>query len=455
MAGQSKLVDAAIRCSCHEYVHPWTASCFCGACGLFLASIPASMRTYSIVYLLALVMKMRIPRLLDLKHTIIGIFKSSAFLSTNAYLFTLCVCLLRRLLGGFHFSTVAFMPTFIGSYAALCIERPARRTPLALYVANEATEALWNMLEARGLVRSIPNGQVLILGCSLTALLFMYRLGVHKGTVKDATFKALTILMARGEEGPVKTPAVTTTQSTCRQPLNFRSISAYVQLYDRMRNAKHPSCPHRQGCGTYALLGGLKPFVGGVGLQVGLKLLLNITKIVKLKMDWRKQIFNKGSLQLGLALGSFSLIFKAISCGLRNVCGHDSASFAIPAGLLGSIGLLQFPNITISLYVMWKTLQLLYNWGTKAGVLPELTHFNMILYSACTALLFHCAILEPNSIRSSYYKFLLTVSGGRTTRFNVRPFEAYGLKSQNQIFDTIKRLKIDMTSPFPTMPLTV
>jgi len=102
-----------------------------------------------------------------------------------------------------------------------------------------------------------------------------------------------------------------------------------------------------------------------------------------------------------------------ISCGLRHSCGYDSALFAIPAGLLGSIGLLQFPNITISMYVMWKALQLLYNWGHEEGVLPKVPHFNMILYSACTALLFHCAILEPSSMRSSYYKFLMDISGTR------------------------------------------
>lgn len=255
-------------------------------------------------------MKMRIPRLLDIKRTIIGILTSSAFLTTNAYLFSLMVCVVRRLVGGFYMSTVAFIPTFIASIAALCIERPARRTPLALYVANEGTEALWNMLESRGLVRSIPNGHVLILGCSLTALLYMYRRGVHKNKVKDVTFKALSILMAKGEEGPIKASEAPTTQTSCLHPFNFGSIAAYVQLYDRLRNSKHPSCSHREGCGTYAIVGGLKPFLGGVGLQVGLKLLLNIGRIVKLKMDWRKQIFNKNSLQLGLALGSFSLIFK-------------------------------------------------------------------------------------------------------------------------------------------------
>ncbi|EDV91316.1 transmembrane protein 135 [Drosophila grimshawi] len=454
MTVQSKLIDNAINCSCREYVHPWTSSCIASAGGMLLAAIPVTMRTYAVVYLLALVMKMRIPRLLDLQHTITGILKSTAFLTTNAYMFSLMVCLVRRFLGRFYASTVAFIPTFIGSFVALSIERPERRTPLALYVANVASEALWHMLEARGLVRSIPNGHVFILGCSLTALLYMYRMGVHKTKVKDATFKALSILIGKQEEGAIKTPQVTTKQNS-RQPFDFRSISAYIQLYDRVQKAKHPSCPHREGCGSYALLGGLKPFVGGIGLQVGLKLLLSIPNIIKMKMNWRKQIFNKGSLNLGLALGTFSLIYKAVSCSLRNVCGYDSATFAIPAGLLGSIGLLQFPNITISLYVMWKAMHMLYVWGIKEDVVPEIPHFNMILYSACTAVLFHCAILEAKTIRSSYYRFLFDMSGKRVSLFHVENFEGFGMKSKEQVNEVVKKLKIDLSSPLPITPLTV
>jgi len=37
----------------------------------------------------------------------------------------------------------------------------------------------------------------------------------------------------------------------------------------------------------------------------------------------------------------------------------------------------------------------------------------------------------------------------------VNPFEAYGLKSQDQINYVIKKLKIDMTSPFPNFSLSV
>ncbi|EDV41941.1 uncharacterized protein Dana_GF17245 [Drosophila ananassae] len=453
MAVQSKLAEIAFSCTCFEHNHPWTSSCAAGTAGMMLSAIPPALRTYCTVYLLALAMRGRIPSVKDLGRTVTGILQSTSFLALNASLYVFAVCQLRRLLGGFYFSTVGFIPTFLASMASLAAERPERRVPLALYVANVGSETLWNMLEARGLVKSIPNAQVLIMGLGVTALMYLYRTGLHKTVAKDATFKALDLILGKEEAGPLKTPAVTTSQSSRQRPLDFQSITGYLQLYDQIRSAKHPSCPHKTGCVKYASLGFLRPFLGGVGLSVGLKLLLNITKIIKFKMQWRKQIFNKGSLQLGLALGIFSFLFKSTSCGLRHGFGFDHSLFAIPASLIGSIGFFRFPNTTVALYVMWKALQLLYNWGVSEGKLPVVPHFTMIMYSFFTAILFHACILEATALRPSYYKFLMSISGTRVSRFNVKPFEVYGLKSQDQINSMIKKLGIDMSSPLPLFAL--
>lgn len=124
---------------------------------------------------------------------------------------------------------------------------------------------------------------------------------------------------------------------------------------------------------------------------------------------------------------------------------------------------------------MWKTLQLLYNWGIGEGVLPEVPHFNMLFYASFTALLFHAGVLESKTIRGSYYKFLVDISGSRyelavsprrasitnlplphrVNRFDVRPFEGFGLGSHKQTQDVIKRLKLDMSSQWPKIPLVV
>lgn len=104
---------------------------------------------------------------------------------------------------------------------------------------------------------------------------------------------------------------------------------------------------------------------------------------------------------------------QLVSCTLRHATDKDDASYAIPAGLIASVAFASYPDTTVSLYVMWKALQFSYNLGIEANLLPEVPYFTYFLYCASTATLFHAAILEPNNLRSSYWKFLHSLSGGR------------------------------------------
>lgn len=94
-----------------------------------------------------------------------------------------------------------------------------------------------------------------------------------------------------------------------------------------------------------------------------------------------------------------------------------------------------YPDNTVALYVMWKALQVTSNCvlrlkvfrdyntilsfqilcakGQERGILPHVPHFMLFLYSFFTAVLFHAGILEPKSLRPSYYKFLQAISGDR------------------------------------------
>lgn len=143
------------------------------------------------------------------------------------------------------------------------------------------------------------------------------------------------------------------------------------------------------------------------------------------------------------------------SCGLRHSFGYDNALFAIPSGLIGSFGLLHFPNTTVSLYLMLKSLQLLYNWGVAEEKVPEVPHFSMIMYGFFTAVLCHSTVLEAKSMRPSYFKFIENISGGRLSRFNMKSFEAFGVKSQDQANYIIKKLGIVKSSSNPLFPLIV
>lgn len=264
-------------------------------------------------------MRHKIPTLKDLRKMVLGILQSTAFLTTNAYSFIMFNCMLRNLLGQYYFSTVAFWPCFLGSLMSITVERPQRRPLLALYVANVATETLWNMAESRGWVRSIANGQVLIFGASMSILLYLYRLGLHKSSCRDSLFDILRIFVGKPEEGPLKptkpNEAINSepTQTTSRPPFSFNTINGWVQIYSsfvQKLKEKHPSCSHKESCLKDALMGGLRPLLGGLGLQVALKLLLNLKRLAQNKMNWKKTIFNKQTLNLGLFLGSFSFLYK-------------------------------------------------------------------------------------------------------------------------------------------------
>ncbi|EDV41942.1 uncharacterized protein Dana_GF17244, isoform D [Drosophila ananassae] len=449
MTGQSKLISP-LSITCQEFQHPWTDHCANATAGILLSATPYCLRVYTLVYALSLLMRHRVPTREDLKRAVLGIIQSTAFLVTNAYTFILYNCLLRNTLGRYHFSTVAFVPCFLASYTAILVERPARRPLLTLYVANVATETLWNMAESRGWVRSVPHGQTMIFGLSIAALLYIYRLGGSK----DSIFNILRIFVGREEAGPVAeaAPAVPGEQpapSQSRPAVSFSTVSDWVRVYSNLIRAKHASCRHQQSCVGNAVLGGIKPLVGGVALQVALKLVMNVKRIVAGKMQWNKQVFNRDTLKLGIFMGSFSFLYKSISCLLRHSFNRDDARFAIPAGLIASLTYTQYPDNTVALYVMWKAIQILCDKGQESGIVPRIPNFMLFLYSFFTAVLFHAGILEPKSLRPSYFKFLQAISGERLSRFNLSAFNVFGLETQKQAMDTIKSLKIVEKSALP------
>ncbi|XP_023301727.2 transmembrane protein 135-like [Lucilia cuprina] len=461
MTVQSKMTNAAVLCTCQQFQHPWTDKCVNASVGLLFASTPYCLRVYSMVYLLSMIMRHKIPTLKDLRKMVMGILQSTAFLVTNAYTFIMFNCLLRNMLGRYYFSTVAFWPCFLGSFSAILVERPQRRPLLALYVANVATETLWNMAESRGWVKSIPNGQVLLFGASISILLYLYRLGLHKTSCRDSLFDILRIFVGKPEEGPMKATEVgdrtdVPQSNRSRPPVNLNTINGWVQVYSRLvekLKGKHACCPHRSSCVHNAVMGGLKPMVGGIGLQVALKILLNVKRIAQNKMHWKKTIFNKQTLNLGLFLGSFSFLYKSVSCGLRHIFNRDDPRFAIPAGMIGSISFAYYPDVTVALYVMWKMLQVVYNLGIDKKKLPHIPGFTMFLYAFCTAVLFHAGILEARNLRQSYFKFLQDISGGRLSKFNMVPLDVYGLNSSQHKADVLKRLNIVDINPYPAFPL--
>lgn len=327
---------STIPTTCQSYVHPWTNSCWNATAGLLMAATIESFRIYSIVYTLSLMMRGRIPRLVDLQRAFLGCLQSTAFLTTSAFSFSGYCCLMRHSLGWFSMLTASYIPAFLSSLTAIVVERPSRRGLLCLYVCNVATEALWAMAESRGIVRSIQHGQVIIFGISSAFLTYYFKSGLHREE-KDSVFDIIRwgnylfivmwlvsnlIFISRYVIGKEEEFPATLTSShrpksmksfTNRYHLIQRALKVYQQcigFLKRLPKTKH--CNHLHSCVHYSLSGGAKLFGIGFLVQLSLKLLFQMKRVVKAPSKLKGLVFSKDTLKIGAFLGGFSMIYKVI-----------------------------------------------------------------------------------------------------------------------------------------------
>lgn len=262
-------------------------------------------------------MRGRIPKKKDLVRTALGILQSTAFLTTSAFSYSAYLCFLRRVLGNFNIMTASYIPAFMSSFTAILVERPSRRSLLTMYVANVATETLWKMGVSRGIVKSIPKGQVLIFGAATSALLYYFRLGWHLGG-KDSVYDVIRFIIGRDEEGGIQ--ELKAVEEAPAEPKrsrfnNYVLVQKFLKIHkvmcDKLKALpKHDKCPHKDSCVYYTISGGAKLFGIGLGVQVALKLVLNIQRIAVAPKKFFSILFARDTLRIGAFLGGFSFIYR-------------------------------------------------------------------------------------------------------------------------------------------------
>ncbi|KAJ9594711.1 hypothetical protein L9F63_013985 [Diploptera punctata] len=221
--------------------------------------------------------------------------------------------------------------------------------------------------------------------------------------------------------------------------LVYRLVSSVCSMYYKLTRvvqgfSKHSTCPHPFSCTYY---GFVKLFSLGYGLQLCLRVLMQMRRLIRKPSLFPKLLIHRNAIQLGAFLGGFSGIFKLMSCVLRRVFNKDTKYHAIPAGLLAGLAFGFFPDNTVALYVMWKSFQIIYNDSIQKGYVPELPGAIVLLYSFATAVLFHAAVLEPQNLRPSYWKFLHGLSGGRISAMDRKCLDAFGLGTSQSLAETL------------------
>ncbi|XP_058462100.1 transmembrane protein 135-like [Malaya genurostris] len=441
----SKLTSVPVTCK--EYVHPWTDSCSIASAEFMIVAVQDSFRIYTAVYMLSMAMRGRIPSFEELKRTIRGLLQSTAFLTMSAFSYSIFLCAVRRLAGSFNFYTASYIPAYMAALCSILVERPSRRGLLCLYVSNVATETGWNILKSRGLVRSIPNGEILIFGLSTSILLYYHRLNRQKD-YSDSMFDVFRFalgdseVMKTEETGEIRRE-IRSKERSSKLILPYSFIQAvlktYLNVISKIKTlGKHTLCRHKHSCIYNTLSGGTRMFSIGLGIQVIMKVLFQARRVFRRPELLRRTFFRKDILKLGMFLGGFTSLYKLSSCLLRHITNSDRAEYAIPSGLIASLAFAFYNDTTIALYIMWKMLQMTYNWGIEKGYVPKVPGFTLLLYSASTALLFHAATLEPMQLRPSYWKFLYSISGGRIMVMDRSGFDVYGIGTSRQISEVSK-----------------
>lgn len=391
----------------------------------------------------SLVMRRRVPRYIDIQNTLAALLRSSAFLTTNAYAFPAFACIVRKLLGSFNVFTAAFVPCLFTSYCAISIERPSRRPLLALYVANVGSETLWRMMEHRKLVKSTRTGQILLFGVSTAILACIFHKKIHLQLPKESLFNVIKYVIGDvqlehllempplGQQPPLPGPKYFVRYGVIAWCVKFCALSVH-----KLKNmSKGVCCPHRNSCLYYCLSGGIKLFGTGLLIQVGLKALFQLKRILKKP----RLLFVKENINLAIFLGGFTTIFRTVSCLLRRTFRKDSTVNCAVATLCASPALTFYPDNSIVLYIMWKTLQILFQIGVSRGYWKTVPQFTEIFYSFWTSILFHGALVEPNTIRNSYWRFLIGLSGGRIAVMDRKPLDAFGLESSRQLEEKLEK----------------
>uniref|UniRef100_A0A2I3MUJ5 Transmembrane protein 135 n=3 Tax=Cercopithecinae TaxID=9528 RepID=A0A2I3MUJ5_PAPAN len=470
MAALSK----SIPHNCYEIGHTWHPSCRVSFLQITGGALEESLKIYAPLYLIAAILRKR--KLDYYLHKLLPeILQSASFLTANGALYMAFFCILRKLrsqrvciasrfgsrkiLGKFYSWTPGFGAALPASYVAILIERKSRRGLLTIYMANLATETLFRMGVARGAITTLRNGEVLLFCITAAMYMFFFRC---KDGLKGFTFSALRFIVGK-EEIPTHSFSPEAAYAKVEQkreqhkekPRRMNMIGLVRKFVDSIckHGPRHRCCKHYEdNCISYCIKGFIRMFSVGYLIQCCLRIPSAFRHLFTQPSRLLSLFYNKENFQLGAFLGSFVSIYKGTSCFLRWIRNLDDELHAIIAGFLAGISMMFYKSTTISMYLASKLVETMYFKGIEAGKVPYFPHADTIIYSISTAICFQAAVMEVQTLRPSYWKFLLRLTKGKFAVMNRKVLDVFGTGASKHFQDFIPRLDPRYTTVTPELP---
>ncbi|XP_055139158.1 transmembrane protein 135 isoform X2 [Hylobates moloch] len=423
MAALSK----SIPHNCYEIGHTWHPSCRVSFLQITGGALEESLKIYAPLYLIAAILRKR--KLDYYLHKLLPeILQSASFLTANGALYMAFFCILRRGL-------------------------------LTIYMANLATETLFRMGVARGTITTLRNGEVLLFCITAAMYMFFFRC---KDGLKGFTFSALRFIVGK-EEIPTHSFSPEAAYAKVEQkreqheekPRRMNMIGLVRTFVDSIckHGPRHRCCKHYEdNCISYCIKGFIRMFSVGYLIQCCLRIPSAFRHLFTQPSRLLSLFYNKENFQLGAFLGSFVSIYKGTSCFLRWIRNLDDELHAIIAGFLAGISMMFYKSTTISMYLASKLVETMYFKGIEAGKVPYFPHADTIIYSISTAICFQAAVMEVQTLRPSYWKFLLRLTKGKFAVMNRKVLDVFGTGASKHFQDFIPRLDPRYTTVTPELP---
>ncbi|XP_031571069.1 transmembrane protein 135-like isoform X2 [Actinia tenebrosa] len=385
--------------TCYEIAHTWTPSCFEGCFSIFRSIMRESLKIYPPLYLVAAILRKEKFEYFT-QRFFLDVLQSALAIAVNGSFFVGWVCVVRKCLGKFYFLSMGLLPGFLASVMGINVERKERRGILSLYMFNLAIEMIYNVLKKRGYIIPVPYGEVWILCVTSAIMMYLYRSedGLRRGALKSL------IRFFVGSQGPENVKGIKNNQNVP------------PQICNRIQYQLSLDCIKQS----------LKAFTVGFVLQ----LLPQLPKAFRTPSNFPQSLYSPDNFKCGLFLGSYVGIFKVVEYLLAVYRKRQDNLNALIAGGLSGLSMMFYRSSTIALYLASKIGEIMYKRGVRQGILPTIPHATIWVYSISTALIFHSASFEVDTVRPSYWKYLNQVTGKRFFKMNrQRLAQVFGAKS--------------------------
>lgn len=197
-----------------------------------------------------------------------------------------------------------------------------------------------------------------------------------------------------------------------------------------MKYGRTEHCEHKHSCVSVATESFGYNFAVGLGASTALTLVQNLPLLVSNPRKLIEKLFSKNTLKIPTFFGLMPLIFHAVRCSLNRLPQSTPVYRNVIAGTASGLAMLAFPNVSISMYVLWKAIETIFYNLVKEGRIRPMPYGDLFLYTVSTAYVLWQIVIEPQAIRKGYLKFLLGLTGNRMALLNRDLYEHFGYQSR-------------------------